>query len=125
MSDSEGDTVPRARKRRSKKLTSSSEESDSDDQDKLLSKKRRVLKHDKRERSEDDKTPRKDVKTPKTPATRSSERLKVKNSREFRLPDRDEVLDVVSPGNITCPKSSERKIKELKPRRLVNNFIRE
>lgn len=126
MSESEGDTILHAKKRKIKKIKSSSEESASDTHEEPVYRKSPVSKiHKPCESSEDEETPRKYVKILKTPATRSSERLKVKNSREFRLPSRDEVLDEVSPGNITCPRSSDKKIKELRPRRLVNNFIRE
>lgn len=56
---------------------------------------------------------------PKTP--RSSSRLKAKANRSFTLPSRESVLDDLSPPL----HGSARKAKVLKPRKLVNNFVRE
>ena len=59
-----------------------------------------------------------DMKTPRT-----SERLQRKRTRSFSLPSREKVLDSMSSG--TKLKDSQIKIRELKPRKLVNNFLRE
>jgi hypothetical protein len=121
-----GTSVLRSKRRKNKRLKSSSEETDSDIPKPSFSKLKKTPAREHRQcESSEDQTPIKGVNVLNTPATRTSERLKVKNSREFRLPSRDEVLDQVSPGNIQCPRLSEQKIKELRPRRLVNNFIRE
>lgn len=53
---------------------------------------------------------------------RTSERLRKKGSRSFSLPSREKLLDAISPGTKL---KSQRKVKALKPRRLVNNFLRE
>lgn len=56
----------------------------------------------------------------KTP--RTSERLRQKRSKSFSLPSKEKVLETISPGRIL---SSQKKIKALKPKKLVNNFLRE
>ena len=59
---------------------------------------------------------------PKTP--RSSSRLKEKANKTFSLPSRDSLLDDISPAFEKATPDSERRIRYLKPRRLVNNLIR-
>ena len=54
---------------------------------------------------------------------RSSERLRKKSSLTFSLPSRKEVLKSMSPKGKRL--RSQEKIKVLKPRKLVNNFLRE
>lgn len=59
---------------------------------------------------------------PQSQTPRTSERLRRKRSTSFSLPSREEVLDAISPG---ARLSSQKKIKTLRPRKLVNNFLRE
>ena len=62
--------------------------------------------------------------TPSSSQTpRSSERLRKKSSLTFSLPSRKEVLKSMSPKGKRL--RSQEKIKVLKPRKLVNNFLRE
>lgn len=60
--------------------------------------------------------------SPRGMPLRSSERLRDKGSKSFSLPSREKLLDALSPGKKS---HSQRKIKALKPRKLVNNFLRE
>lgn len=53
---------------------------------------------------------------------RSSQRLRRKASRSFSMPSREKLLDSVSSGK---KQNSQQKVKALKPRKLVNNFLRE
>lgn len=63
-------------------------------------------------------------KTPSVSQTpRSSERLRKKYSQAFSLPSREKILDALSPKGKKL--SSQQKVKSLKPRKLVNNFLRE
>ena len=54
---------------------------------------------------------------------RTSERLRRKSSQSFSLPSREKLLDSMSPKGKRF--RSQEKIKALKPRKLVNNFLRE
>ena len=54
---------------------------------------------------------------------RTSERLRRKRSSSFSLPSKEKVLDAISLGGRRL--SSQKKIKTLRPRKLVNNFLRE
>ncbi|EDO40301.1 predicted protein, partial [Nematostella vectensis] len=60
-----------------------------------------------------------------TSTSRSSERLRQKASREFKLPQRDKALESISPGVLRNVELEEERCKSLRPCRLVNNFIRE
>ena len=51
---------------------------------------------------------------------RSSERIKFKGLKEFVLPNKADILAKLVPEG-TSPKN----LKQLRPRRLVNNFIKE
>ena len=59
---------------------------------------------------------------PHSQTPRTSERLRRKRSTSFSLPSREKILDAISPG---ARLSSQKKIKPLRPRKLVNNFLRE
>ena len=58
---------------------------------------------------------------PKTP--RTSERLRRKRTRSFTFPSRGKRLESVSGGRKMT--SSQTKINSLRPRKLVNNFLKE
>lgn len=58
---------------------------------------------------------------PKTP--RTSERLRRKRTRSFTFPSREKRLESVSGGRKIT--SSQTKINSLRPRKLVNNFLKE
>ena len=57
-----------------------------------------------------------------TRTQRSSARLRDKARKTFSIPSRKEALEQVSPGNMTYRQSN---IRQLKPRNLVNNYLRE
>lgn len=126
MSDSntseEETTIPVSKKRRKSNVveSSDSEEANNDVDNKNSVEKQRKSRKSKPSSSSDSDN----VQTPKkklqTPATRSSDRLRKK--KEFSLPSREERLEIISHGAV---KTSTRKMRELKPRRLVNNFIKE
>ena len=61
-----------------------------------------------------------DMQTPRT-----SERLQRKRNRSFSLPSREKVLDSMLSGVKLKNMYSQKKIRQLRPRKLVNNFLRE
>lgn len=112
-----------AKKRRSVKRSRISSDSDEDNKIKTRSSTKR--------RNSSSKETREDVefgseqnKTPSVSQTpRSSERLRKKSSQSFTLPSREKLLDSMSPKGKRL--RSQQKVKVLKPRKLVNNFLRE
>lgn len=128
MSDSsEGEamaSILSSKKRRSSRRSRISSESDLEERNMCSSKTQ--CKGSMEEEAEEDTGPGHesysntpyDMKTPRT-----SERLKRKRTKSFSLPSREEVLDSMSSS--TKLRDSQKKIRELKPRKLVNNFLRE
>ncbi|KAI8500925.1 hypothetical protein Bbelb_210200 [Branchiostoma belcheri] len=53
---------------------------------------------------------------------RSSDRLKTRANRQFRLPSRDEVLSRIIPKH--SKETPSKSLAELRPRKLVNNFLK-
>ena len=56
---------------------------------------------------------------------RTSERLQRKRTRSFSLPSREKVLDSMLSGTKLKNMYSQKRIRQLRPRKLVNNFLRE
>lgn len=112
-----------SRKRRSLKRTRLSSDSDEDIRKTRSSRKR--MNSSSKETSEDETYEIEQLnKTPSVSQTpRSSERLRRKYSQSFSLPSREKILDALSSKGKKL--SSQQKVKSLKPRKLVNNFLRE
>ena len=112
-----------AKKRRSLKRSRLSSDSDEDKRKTRSSRKR--MNSSSKETCEDEASRIEQLnKTPCVSQTpRSSERLRSKSSKSFSLPSREKLLHDMSPKDKEL--SSQQKVKSLKPRKLVNNFLRE
>ena len=112
-------TKRRSNKRPHKLISSESDE----DEGKARTSRKVAHSLDNRETNEDsDGGSKKCKSTLNSQTPRSSERLRRKASRSFSMPSREELLDSVSSGK---KQNSQQKVKALKPRKLVNNFLRE
>ncbi|XP_078351971.1 uncharacterized protein LOC144636654 isoform X2 [Oculina patagonica] len=124
-SEDEGELPPSlsAKKRRSLKRSRLSSDSD-EDKIKTRSSRKRINSSSKETNEHKDCGSEQLNKTPSISQTpRSSDRLRRKSSQSFSLPSREKLLEDMSPKDKR--RSSQQKIKSLKPRRLVNNFLRE